>query len=268
MMGTRVPFWGIVLILLGALLLLGNMGVFGDMDVWGVFWPLALIALGVWVLLGVLYRGRAAETQQSSIPLGGASKAQIKIEHGAGRLRVSAGAGPDELVAGDFTGGLDYKAEREGDTLEVKLRLDAPGSAFGPWNWGAGESLDWDVRLNDQIPIELKVATGASENELDLSGLRVTELKVSTGASKTTITLPANAGHTEVKVSSGAASVSIRVPEGVAARIRAESALGGVSIDRARFPLAGGVYQSPDYETAANKADIKISSGVGSVDVS
>jgi hypothetical protein len=257
-----------VLILLGALLMLGNLGVFGDMDVWALFWPLALIALGVWVLLGVLYRGRAAETESASIPLQGASKAEIKIEHGAGRLRVSAGAGPDDLVAGDFTGGLNYKAEREGDTLQVKLRLDAPGSAFGPWNWGAGGSLDWNVRLNDQVPIALKVATGASENELDLSGLRVTELKVSTGASKTTITLPANAGHTDAKVSAGAASVNVRIPEGVAAHIVASSGLGAVTVDTTRFPRVEGAYQSPDYDAAANKVDIKISTGAGSVDVS
>lgn len=265
-MSKRVPFWGIVLILLGALLLLGNLGLFGAFDVWALFWPLALIALGAWVLMGVLYRARPSETEPGSIPLDGASKAEIKMEHGAGRLNVSAGAGPDELATGDFAGGLDYESERDGDTLDVKMKMGAP--PFGPWNWGPGGSLDWNVRLNDRIPLELKVSTGASENTLDLSGLRVTDLKVSTGASKTHITLPAHAGHTDVKVSAGAASVSIRVPDGVAARIHASSGLGSVSVDGARFPLVGGVHQSPDYDTAANKADINISTGAGSVGVS
>jgi hypothetical protein len=268
-MRRRVPFWGIVLIVLGVLLLLENLNVFGDFDVWGVFWPLLLIGFGVWVLLGVFYRGRPAETEQASIPLEGASEARIKIRHGAGRLTVGAGAGSDVLASGDFAGGLDYEAHRDGDALDVTMNTSASvwGIAGFPLNLGSGGGLDWNVRLNDRIPLAMKLETGASDTALDLEGLRVTDLKVETGASATRITLPANAGHTQVKVSSGAASVSIRVPEGVAARIRVESGLAGITIDRDRFPRAEGVYQSPDYETAANKADIKIETGVGSVDV-
>ena len=268
-MGRRVPFWGIILIAIGLLLLLDNLGVFGDLDVWGVFWPLLLIGFGAWVLLGVFHRGRPAEIGRASIPLEGASQARIKIQHGAGRLTVGAGAGPDELAAGDFAGGLDYTAHRDGDALEVSMKIEttAWASAGFPWNFGPGSALDWNVRFNDRIPLALKLETGASESTLDLAGLRVTELKVETGASATRITLPASAGLTQVKVSSGAASVNIRVPEGVAARIRVESGLAGIAIDGNRFPRVGGIYQSPDYDTAANKADIKIETGVGSVDV-
>jgi hypothetical protein len=41
-------FWGIVLLLIGTIFLMGNLGV--DIDVWeiiGDFWPLILIAIGV-----------------------------------------------------------------------------------------------------------------------------------------------------------------------------------------------------------------------------
>ena len=42
-------FWGSVILLLGALLLLQTLGVF-SFNVWGVFWALFLIFLGVWFL--------------------------------------------------------------------------------------------------------------------------------------------------------------------------------------------------------------------------
>jgi hypothetical protein len=57
------------------------------------------------------------------------------------------------------------------------------------------------------------------------------------------------------------------VPAGVAARIRAEAGLSDMKVDRSRFPRQGVYYQSPDYETAANKADVTVQMGVGSVEV-
>lgn len=102
---------------------------------------------------------------------------------------------------------------------------------------------------------------------LDLSELKVTRLRLPTGASSTVLTLPANAGHTRVDVESRVASLRIRVPEGVAARIRAVGGLSSTSVDRSRFPLSGGVYRSPDYDSAVNRAESKVDNWVGSVSV-
>jgi hypothetical protein len=70
-----------------------------------------------------------------------------------------------------------------------------------------------------------------------------------------------------VRIEAGAASIVLRVPENVAARIRVGGALSGVQVDRDRFPRQGDVYQSPDYETAENKAEIHVETGVGSITV-
>ena len=94
------------------------------------------------------------------------------------------------------------------------------------------------------------------------------ELDIDTGASSTEVTLPANAGNTLVDIDSGAASVKVSIPTGVAARIRVKSGIASVNVDSNRFPRQdGGLYQSADYPTAANRADITIDTGVGSVDV-
>ena len=44
-------------------------------------------------------------------------------------------------------------------------------------------------------------------------------------------------------------------------------ALGSNQIDPARFPRIGDVYQSLDYGTAANRVDIDVRGGVGSLRV-
>jgi hypothetical protein len=136
-----------------------------------------------------------------------------------------------------------------------------------PWHWGRGGPLDWSFGLNGEVPLSLDLQTGASDARLDLSDLRVSDLRLQTGASATRLTLPANAGQTRAEVHSGAASVSIRVPEGVAARIRIKSGMAGIAVDRGRFPRTGDTYQSPDYETAPNRVDLYVETGVGSVDV-
>ncbi len=256
-------FWDIVLIILAALLLASQQGWIKG-DIFGYFWPAIIILFGVWLLTGALGRGRSGTGGQSlSIPLEGARSARIKLDHGAGRLNVRAGATSGELLNGVFGAEVDTTSRLDGDQLQVKVR-NSPHF----WAWYPGESLDWDIRLNGEIPLNLRIDSGASASTLDLTDLKVVDLDINTGASSTEITLPANAGKTAVDIDSGASSLNIRIPTGVAARIRMKSGIASVTVDSSRFPrLDGGLYQSPDYATAANTADITIDTGVGSVEI-
>lgn len=255
-------FWGAVLIILGGLFLLSNLGII-TADVWGVLWPTALILFGVWLLWGRLFR-RGQDLEHASIPLEGATSARVKLSHGAGRLRVAAGAGPDDLLEGDFGGGLDLRTRRQDRQLEAELR--SPAGGWAPWDWGP-RGREWDIRFNRAIPISLKMDTGAMESLLDLSELLVLELDLSSGASSTDLTLPAHAGYTRAKISGGAASFKIRLPPGVAASIRYDGGLTSLNVDTGRFPRSAGLYQSPDFATAENKVELFIDVGAASVEV-
>ena len=256
-------FWGSVLLIIGISLLLDNLGLLGDINIWGLIWPLALIALGAWILWGNLLR-RSSPSEQIKIPFEGAQQARLRVQHGAGRLRLSSGASHPDLLEGDFGGGLDIKKELRGDTLQVTLSL--PGQFF-PFFWFPGNSLDWSIRVNRDIPLSLVFETGAGETRLDLADLVVSEVSLTTGASSTILTLPANAGFTQVKVESGAASIDIRIPSGVAARIRSSGGLSSLSVDKERFPRVGNVYLSPDYDAAPNKVELSVQMGVGSLSI-
>jgi hypothetical protein len=255
-------FWGVVLIILAALLLLRQLNYIRG-DIFGFFWPLVIIALGVWLILGFFSRGRPVQGEQISIPLEGARSASLRFNHGAGRLNMRAGAGGGEILNGTFGGGLDYKSQLVGDRLEVRMRTPAQF-----WNWWPGESLDWEIRLNRDVPMNLKVDSGASASILDLTDLKVTDLDVDSGASSTEIILPVKAGSTHVDIDTGASSLKLRIPTSVAASIRVKSGITSVNV-ASRFPrIDGGLYQSPDYATASNRADITIDAGVGSIDIS
>jgi hypothetical protein len=253
-------FWGSVLIILAALLLLKQLQIIND--VLGFFWPLLVIALGIWMIVGFYARHKPVDGQLVSIPLEGASSASIKLDHGAGRLELHSGARSGEILNGHFGNGLDYKSHLDGDRLEIRMR-----SPRQVWAWWPGESLDWEVFLNPSIPVSLKLDSGASSSILDLGDLKVTDLNIDTGASKTELTLPANAGSTHVDIDTGASSLKVNVPAGVSASIRVKSGIASVAIN-ARFPrLDGGLYQSPDYGTASNRVDMIIDAGVGSIEI-
>ncbi len=255
--------WGALIIVFGGLLLLENLGYFRGVNVWGLLWPFFLIALGVWFLWGAFSR-RVVPPEHLAVPLEGASQAQLRLSHGAGRIELFAGASSGNLLEGDFGGGVDVKTRREGDQLQVKLSL--PARLF-PFDWTPGHSLDWSLGVVRDLPLSLVLETGASQSRIDLSELQIRELVLKAGASSTALTLPAQAGFTRVKIEAGAASLKVNLPAGVAARIQSTGGLTSVNVDQGRFPKTDGYYQSPDYDQAVNKAEIRIEMGVGSVSI-
>lgn len=256
--------WGAILAIVGLALLLGNL--FG-FDVWDVLWPTLLILLGLWILWGVVRGPTAREVEEAVVSLEGARRAKVHVEYGAGRLLVGGGAPDDLLLEGAFGDGVERRVRREGEALDVRLK--PPGSVFlFPWSFTSPQAREWRIAFNEALPLNLNVQTGASEARLDLRELQVTELKVGTGASSVEVTMPAGAGHTQARVESGVASVVVRIPEGVAARVRAKGGLASNNVNTARFPRTGNqLYASPDYETAENRVDLVVETGVGSVEV-
>ena len=260
-------FWGLVVILLGSMLLLNTLGIL-TINAWQVFWPLALIVIGGWMLIGpTFYRHNRPENQNVTLPMGEASAIYIKVQHGAGRLHMGSGAiGSQDALSGTFMGGVDYDSHMDGSELKIKLK--APPDVF--WNippFGGFQGLTWDVNLNRHVPLRLKIDSGASESNLDLTDLKLSDLEIDTGASSTQIILPAAAGATRVKIHSGASSVQIKVPDGVAARFEIKQGMAGIHVDTSRFINNGGVYESAGFASAANRVEAVIETGVGAVEI-
>lgn len=263
-MRSRGLFWGVFVILFGIALLLSNLGLLPS-NFWGLFWPMILILAGVWFLVGpMIFKRQPLLPEPVSIPLEGAQRAEIRLDHGAGRLEINALPASVDLISGTATGGLEQNVHREGDLVRVRLSASSDLMFFPG---GPQDALHWNLGLNRTIPTALELHTGASDSILDLSNLLVTDLKIETGASATEIAFPSAAGLTRATIKSGAASVKIRIPEGVAGRIKVQSGLAGISVDQARFPQGQNGYETPGYEGSVNRAEIFIETGVGSVEI-
>ncbi|NLE44071.1 MAG: cell wall-active antibiotics response protein [Chloroflexi bacterium] len=261
-------FWGLALILVGVLLLLNSLGLI-SVNIGILLLAVLLIAIGAWLLWGLLLGRDELESEDVAIPLQTASRANIHIRHGAGRLKIAAGTDHANLITGTVDGGLDCTTTMEGDTLNVAMAVPVKRFPdFGmPWMWGRRGTLDWNLYLIPSTALALHLETGASETQLDLSDLQVSDLRLQTGASSTQITLPEHAGDTHVEVHGGAAAIEIRVPEGVAARIRTSGRLSGIRVNAGRFVRDGALYESPEFGEAANRVEIDAEIGVGSLEI-
>ena len=288
--GLVTLFVGIVLFLVGFLFFEGVLGLSGDQfSAWTeVAVPLALVGIGILVIIAAFVPGPwrrsaariagagnpvaaeggsgwaapAPEPDRLAIPLEGAADAEVMVTFGAGRLQVRA-AGPGMLVDGTFAGGV--RVERAGGPGRARL---APPTL--PSGWALDRApYTWTMGVSGEVPLRLRVETGAADAELDLSALRLAELRLRTGASETRVTLPAAAGVTIVDAEGGATTIRFRVPDGVAARIRSSIVLGSSEIDTVRFPrtAAGDAWESPDFATAANRVEISVRGGIGSLSV-
>lgn len=256
-------FWGCVLLLLGLLFGLKALGLIEN--VLGYFWAGFLLLAGIWLVVSAFLSPPTGkeEAVRAVVGLQGARRASLEFDHGVGQIRITGGAPPDVLLMANRGTGLKVSSQLEGDLLKVKVDC---GPSFVPFI--GPESGVWTFRLNEEIPLNLKVDSGASQVTLDLSNLQVVYFGLEGGASSVTLIPPARVTDARMDIEAGVANLNIRVPEGVAARIRLKESIGMFSIDQQRFPLLEErIYQSVDYDQAAYRVELILEAGLSSVTV-
>jgi len=281
-----------VLIVLGLLLLLSNLGVVqpGVWDTLWRLWPFALIALGVETLVGRRTRwgglavfgvfavaalvgvwwsarspGSAALTDhplQVAVPQG-TRRAELRLQSRIARLSVTAGPA-GSLVSGQIQT-LPNERLREdhglrGDVAAVRLEASASGTVSSR----AGTPR-WTLALAPKLPWTLDVRTGVGTSVLDLRGVRVSELTLVGGVGATTVTLP-TLGASRATLRGGVGELTVRLPEGIAARLVARAGVGAVQVT---LPATrdGDTYIIGTPDTNPNRAEIRVEGGVGRVRV-
>ncbi len=295
MSGRRVGsvFFPLVLIGLGVVLLLNNLGVVG-WSVWDILlrlWPVLLIAFGLDIVLGrgigrslvaflivaVILGGIAALVFVSggsdqwtltprpiSEPLRFATSGEVNIAFGMGTLDVGASPDPAMFVEGEI-----LTAQNEGVHPGFSLASNDNVAHFSveskSWFAGIGhwDGRTWTLRLNRIVPISLEVSTGAGRAELYLADLNLVDLDIRGGVGEATVTLPDH-GRFTAKIRGGVGKVTLLVPLGLGVRIVASGGLGSVDVPR-DYSSEDHVYTSPGYGTAENRVDISVRGGIGNV---
>lgn len=284
-----------ILIIVGLTFLAQNLGLF-EYNIWALLWrlwPVWLIAVGLdlvlgrrtawgsWLVLGLivtiiggaLWFGSSfgtlvvgTEPVSISQPVGDARQADVRIDSSVAKLFISAG-NQDTLVEGTVVPLKNERLEKSaysvGGTLVFTLKSKSQ-TVFGFSNVNI-KAPTWDLRLSDQIPLNLLIDAGVGESRLDLSRIQLRGLEVDAGVGDTEITLPAN-GKFRVDIDAGVGEVTLRIPKELAARIHVDQGVGQVRV-RGDFAQSGKTYLSPDFGRSENQVEIEIDGGVGEITV-
>ena len=247
---TGISIFGVVLVVIGAIFLVDQLGNFHF--AWRVLWPVLLIAIGAVLVVnaaarhGAVHHGTGAG--QTSIARDGAGRLELEVGVGAGTFQL--GGGSSQLVeVQSAVADIAAEQRRDGDLAQVRLRQDV--ASFGAWRGGTS----WGIRLASDVPTRLKFNAGAGSFDLDLSSLAIVEARLQFGAARVRIVLPRPRGALTVSITGGAASFGIEVPTGV--EYRFESSGGLTSVD--------GLTQSGGYGTATDRVLVRFSGGASSV---
>ena len=213
-------------------------------------------------------------THNLSEPLGNATAAKVDIDNGDGNLAIDGLTGGEQVLA---SGTLQY-LEKQGlpaRTLNtsngqatLKLKASGGGQPWFRFPWQAcNGATEWQIHLNSTVSSEITAHSGGGNVKLDLTGMAVTHVAADTGGGNMDVVLPDDAANLSVTAKSGAGNVVVRVPSGIAARIHASTGLGKVIVDPRFSKTDKDTYQSPDFDSAANKVEITVKSGAGNVEV-
>ncbi|MEP6896404.1 MAG: hypothetical protein ABI986_12420, partial [Chloroflexota bacterium] len=251
---------GGVLILFGVLFLLQAQGLINN--VFSLFWPIILILVGGWMVVNVFWKPTFSAGETFSVPLDEAKSVQFKFAHGAAQIEIAGGAPTEMAIVGASAAGMNYRSNLDGDRLNVKVEAGPSLLPFVGPNDGV-----WRYQLTQAVPVILKIEAGASKLDINLQDVLASHIELKTGASSVNMTLPAH-GVSLLDVEAGAASINLRVPNATVARIRVKEGVSMVNVDTSRFPkLDSNIYQSTNFDTAQDRAEIIVEAGLGSITV-
>ena len=229
------------------------------------FWivvGLVFVLTGTLVLAGCApqYKVGALRNESRSVDVGNAEAVRVAINQGAGDLKLAGGA--EKLLEADF----NYNVARLQPQVKYTkgtLVVQQPGSEGLPALPGiTGFRNDWDLRLNDEVPMDLSVDMGGGTSDLQLAGLSLTGLDISLGAGTSTVDLSGDwKRDLDVTIDSGAAGVTVRLPENVGVRIRIGS--GPHMVDATGMTKDGEFYTNAAYGETDVTLNVVMEAGIG-----
>jgi len=264
-------YWPLLLILLGAQLLIqGRVSRRLATISAAVLVILVLLAImaGIASIPGATGAAGSSRTTSYSGSLASLSSARLNLSVGSTQLAVDSADLGEDLYRASITlpeGDRPTVTKGENGTVNVQT----PNRSGFQWPFYGSQSRV-QVTLSNHLPWSIDANAGASNGDLDLSGLRLGALSLESGASDLQVRLPTPAGTLPVQVSGGALHLVLTRPAGVETRVSLNGGASNLTVDGNHFngfAREGQAFVSPGYATATDRVDIGISSGASDVTV-
>jgi hypothetical protein len=182
---------------------------------------------------------------------------------GAGELNLRGGS--PKLMEGDFTYTRpDQRPNIHYDSAGFRGTLTI-AEPSGIHHGNNGKYL-WDVKLNEEKPLDLEIDFGAGEGRLDLGSLNLRSVDVHMGVGSLRLDLR-GAPHNDysVHVHGGIGEATVYLPEGVGVIADAQGGIGG--INARGLTKHDGRYTNEAYGHARTTIRLDIHGGIGAINL-
>ena len=199
-------------------------------------------------------------TESQSVELGDAKSVNGKIKIGAGDLVVTGGA--EKLLEADFTYNV-AKLKPEVEFTDGTLVVQHPDvRGYRTLQDIRDFRNEWDLRLNNDVPMNLSLDMGAGTSDLQLAGLSLTGLDIMLGAGNSTVDLRGDwSQDLDVTINTGAANITVRLPDDVGVRVEVDA--GPTTIDAPSLTKDGNVYTNAAYGESEVTLRVHMQAGIG-----
>lgn len=296
-MSYKKIFWGVILITIGALFILKNMGViyFSWSAIWRlwpvllILWGIAIIPLKNWLrlILSIIvivlaftftsnrstfkhefrmhkfYNDTEWEDQQINLPYDSAiTEAALHLDAAAGNFTIKNTS--DNLV--EFSkkgtiGNYSLTSEDDDNSKIVKIKLENTIVKLG-----RKSSDRVNIKLNNDPLWDIDLDVGAASFNLDLTEFKVRNLDIDGGAASVRIKLGDRFNLTNLTVDAGASSIRIDVPESSGCQVKTSTVLSSKSF-QGFSKIKDHTYQTDDFDSSENKIYIELDAAVSSLNI-
>ena len=206
------------------------------------------------------------QTENLGVEIGEAQSVRATIQMGAGELLVRGWA--TELLDAEFT--YNIPEWRPIITYNVtngrgELTISQPEYVAGPDALPTGNiQYQWDLRFNNEVPLQLEINLGAGRSDLVLGDLHLTEAQINIGVGESTIDLTGDWRQSaSITIEGGIGSASVRLPANVGVRVVAESGIGTIEVQD--LSSDGESYTNDLYGQSEITLEIRVNSGIGTI---
>lgn len=195
---------------------------------------------------------------------GEVERVDVTIEMAAGELRIQGGS--KALFEGDFGYNVDkWKPDIDYHTLGKQGILKVRQGKVSGIPAGEGKNR-WDIYLNEEVPLNMRVNFGAGEGKLDLRGLILDSLAIDMGVGDLSVNLTGeHSQDLDVSIDGGVGSATVYLPKDLGVRVQVDKGIG--SVKAIGFNQRGSVYTNDAYGEVEITIDVQVDAGIGTIDL-
>ncbi len=172
--------------------------------------------------------------------------------------------GAKKLMEAEFNFNVDAwrpQVEYRASGSRGELRILQPNIGTAP-----GGEYDWDIRLNDDRPIDLAAKLGAGEATMDLGTLNLRGLDISQGVGELKVDLRGKPKRSyDVRISGGVGEATVYLPKSVAIVATAKGGIGDLNVDG--LEKRGGYWYNAGHEDDPVRIRVDVKGGVGEIHI-